>query len=87
MKIMKFIEPRPYAAPELAARKLLDLVRASIAESGQQHAYTGAVNTALLRAGGSVDEYTAGRKYAAAQKWFEIERSGTRIILLPDGAE
>jgi hypothetical protein len=51
------------------------------------YAYTGATNTAFLRAGGNVDEYTAGQKYAAAQKWLEVDRSGTRIVLLPDGAE
>ena len=84
---MKFKDERPYAEPEIAARKLLDLVRASIAESGQPHAYTGSVNSAFLKDGGSVDEYIAGRKYATDRKWFEIDRSGTRIMLLPDGAE
>ena len=84
---MKFTADRPFANPEAAARKLLDFVRASIAESRLPHAYTGAVNSAFLKVGGSVGEYTAGRNYAAAQKWFEIDSSGSRIILLPDGAE
>jgi hypothetical protein len=38
---MKFIEPRPFAEPHAAARKLLDIVRGSIADSGLRHAYTG----------------------------------------------
>ena len=84
---MKFVVDRPFADPEAAARKLLDLVRASIAASGLPHAYTGVTNSLFLRAGGTVDEYTAGRAFATAQKWFEIDRSGTRIMLLPDGAE
>lgn len=84
---MKYVTDRPFAEPEAAARKLLDIVRASIAESRLPHAYTGATNTAFLRAGGSVEEYTAGQNFGAAQKWLQIDRSGTRIALLPDGAE
>ena len=84
---MTFKEERPYAEPELAARKLLDLVRASIAKTGLPHAHIGSVNSAFLKDGGSVDEYIAGRKYATDRKWFEIDRSHTRIILLADGAE
>jgi len=38
-------------------------------------------------AGGSVQEYSAGVAYAASHALFKIERSGTRIELLPDGAE
>jgi hypothetical protein len=83
----KFIGDRPYADPEVAARKLLDIVRTLIEESGLPRTYTGVTNTAFLTAGGSPAEYTAGIKYAAAQKWFEVDRSGTRITLLPDGAE
>ena len=84
---MKYAADRPFASPEAAARKLLDIVRASIAESRLPYAYTGPTNTEFLRAGGSVLEYAAGIRHATAQKWFEVDRSGTRIALLPDGAE
>jgi hypothetical protein len=83
----KFIGDRPFADPEAAARKLLDIVRGFIEQSGLGRTYTGVTNRAFLEAGGSPAQYTAGVKYAAAQKWFEVDRSGTRITLLPDGAE
>jgi hypothetical protein len=73
---VKFTEDLPFADPEAAARKLLDIVRASIAQSGPPYACTGATDTDFLRAGGSVDEYSAGMKSAAAQKWLEINRFG-----------
>jgi hypothetical protein len=83
----KFIGDRPYADPEAAARKLLDIVRGFIEQSGLSRTYTGVTNRAFLDAGGSPAEYTAGVKYAAAKNWFEVDRSGTRITVLPDGAE
>ena len=52
-----------------------------------QYTYTGVTNTAFLRAGGDVAEYIAGRDYAVAQGWLEIDRSGTRVILLRAGAD
>jgi hypothetical protein len=84
---VKLTENRPFANPEAAARKLLDIVRGSIAPSGLRYAYTGATNTEFTRAGGSIDEYSVGMKHAVAQKWFEVDTSGTRIVLLADGAE
>ena len=84
---MKFAADRPFADPEAAARKLLDIVRGSIAKSGLTHAYVGATNGDFLKDGGSVAEYKVGRDYAFTQRWFEFDRSQTRIILLPDGAE
>ncbi|MEO6780995.1 MAG: hypothetical protein ABI407_07520 [Bradyrhizobium sp.] len=54
---MKFVGDRPFSDPDAAARKLLDIVRASIAESGLRFAYTGASNTAFAHAGGSVAEH------------------------------
>ena len=84
---MKFVSSRPYADPEAAARKLLDIVRASITASGLPHACSGATNTAFTQAGGSLQEYGASRDYAQAKLWFRIDRSGTRFELLPDGSE
>lgn len=84
---MKFIADRPFSDPDAAARKLLDIVRGSIAKSNLPYAYTGATNTDFTRAGGSVDEYSVGMKQAVALKLFEVDRSGTRVVLLADGAE
>jgi hypothetical protein len=84
---MKFAEDRPYADPEAAARRLLDIVRGSIVESELPYAYTGATNTMFTRAGGSIAEYSDGIAYATAQKWLKIDSSGTRITLLADGSE
>ena len=67
---MKYFSDRPFNDPEVAARKLLDLVRNSISTSGLPCAYTGAVNLAFTRAGGNGDEYVAGMQYATARKWF-----------------
>jgi hypothetical protein len=76
---------RPFADPAVAARKLLEIVRAKEIAVGQ-YTYTGVTNSAFVAAGGSVEEYSAGRKYATAQRWFEIDSSGTRIVLLQAGA-
>jgi hypothetical protein len=84
---MKLTQDRRYAKPEAAARLLLDIVRGSIVESDLTDAYTGATNSMFTRAGGSVAEYSAGMAYAETQKWLKVDRSGTRITLLADGAE
>ena len=70
---MKFITDRPFSHPDAAARKLLDIVRGSIEESGAPYAYTGETNSAVTRAGGSIAEYSIGMKHAAAQKWIDHE--------------
>jgi hypothetical protein len=49
--------------------------------------YTGATNAAFLQAGGDVAEYLAGRDHAIARGCFEVDRSGTRIVLLQVGAD
>jgi hypothetical protein len=63
----------------------LEIVRAKEIALGQ-YTYTGVTNSAFVAAGGSIEAYSAGRKYAIAQRWFEIDSSGTRIILLQAGA-
>jgi hypothetical protein len=78
---MKFADDRPYADPETAARKLLDIARMEIAESGPLHAYVDTTNAAFLRAGGSVAEYATMLSPCAGSN---SNRSQTRIELLPD---
>jgi hypothetical protein len=83
---MRYVTDRPFATPEAAARKLLEIVLAKDIDVGQ-FAYTGATNSAFLQAGGDVTEYIAGRDYTIALGWLEIDRFGTRIILLQAGAD
>ena len=83
---MKFREHRPFATPEAAARKLLELVLSKDIDVGQ-FAYVGATNDAFLQSGGSVAEYGAGRDFAVAQGWIAIDPSGSRFILLQPGAD
>jgi hypothetical protein len=83
---MRYVTDRPFATPEAAARKLLEIVLAKDIDVGQ-YAYTGATNNAFLQAGGDVTEYIAGRDFAVAQGWLEVDRLGTRIILLQPGAD
>jgi hypothetical protein len=75
----RFKEDPPYASPEAAARKLLGIVQAEVAESGLPYGYTGTWNWSFTRAGGTITEYAEGRKYGIAQGWFSIDDSGTRV--------
>ena len=53
---VELTQPAEAGQITVPARKLLDIVRASIAESGLRHAYNGATNTAFTQAGGSIEE-------------------------------
>ena len=80
--IARFKEDRPYASPEAAARKLLEIIRAEIAVSKLPYAYTGTWNSSFTREGGSIAEYAEGRDYDIAQGWLKIDESGTRVTPL-----
>lgn len=75
-----FVNNRPYAKPENAARKLLEIVLRTDIDVGQ-YTYTGITNLAFMREGGNAAEYGNGTAYASAHGWFEVDRSGTRIYL------
>jgi hypothetical protein len=81
---MKFVQDRPFANPEAAARKLLELVLQQDIDVGQ-FTNIGKINRAFLDTGGSVLEYVAGCGYAIDSQWFKIDPSGSRIILLDAG--
>jgi hypothetical protein len=78
--MVKFVESRPFANPESAARKLAEI--ADDLTCAQGWAYTGVTNTAFLRAGGNVAEYGVGITHGIAHGIFAIDTSGTRITVL-----
>jgi hypothetical protein len=82
---MKFVETRPYADPELAARKLIEI--ASTIEPVQNgRIYIELVNEPFLKAGGSPDEYRAGLDRALARGWLTRHESGTYVRFTEAGA-
>ena len=69
---MKFDEPRPYADPELAARKLIETASTiEPVQNGRIHIEL--VNAPFLKAGGSADEFHR----AIAKGWLVRHESGT----------
>jgi hypothetical protein len=65
---IKFVEPRLFADPDVAARKLVEI--ASTIEPGQDgRIYIELVNAPFLEAGGNAAEYWAGMDRAIAKGW------------------
>jgi hypothetical protein len=83
---MSFVNERPFAKPEAAAQKLLEIILRADIDVGQ-YTYTGITNSTFTREGGNVVEYSNGIAYAVTQRWFEVDRSGTRIFLLRAGID
>jgi hypothetical protein len=83
---MKFVEPSPFADPEKAARKLVEIANA--AEAVQDgRIYIELVNGAFLAAGGTPAEYRAGIERAIAKGWLWRHESGVYVKFTPAGAE
>jgi hypothetical protein len=82
---MKFAEPRPYADPDAAARKLVEI--ASTIEPVQDgRIFVELVNAPFLKAGGSAGEYQAGLDRAIAKGWLIRHESGTYVKFTEAGA-
>jgi hypothetical protein len=82
---MKFVEPRPFADPNVAARKLVEI--ASTIEPVQNgRIYIELVNAPFLKAGGSAGEYRAGLDRAIAKGWLIHHESGTYVRFTEAGA-
>jgi hypothetical protein len=83
---MKFAADRPFADPEKAARKLVEIANA--AEAVQDgRIFIELVNAAFLAAGGSPAEYRAGLERTIAQGWLWLHESGTYVKFTPAGAK
>jgi hypothetical protein len=85
---MKHTEARPYAVPEAAARKLLEL-SASV-QPINDRIHIEKINGPFLSKAGcntSGPEFGAGIRYAIEQRWLELHESGTYVRLLPQGRQ
>jgi hypothetical protein len=82
---MKFAEPRPYADPEKAARRLLEIANTiEPVQDGRIHIEK--INAPFLKEG-SPAEYGAGLAYAIDKGWLWKHESGTFVRFTPAGAE
>ena len=84
---MKFATDRPFADPEKAARKLLEIANAAEAvQDGRIHIEK--INGPFLfKEGGSPAEYGAGLELAIERGWLWKHKSGTYVKFTPAGAE
>ena len=84
---MKFAEPRLYAHPEKAARRIMEI--ASTVEPAQDgRIYIELINGPFLfKDKGSPAEYGAGMALAIERGWLVMHESGTYVRFTPAGAD
>jgi hypothetical protein len=84
---MKYSETRPYADPEKAARRIVEI--ASTVEPVQDgRIHIELINGPFLfKDKGSPAEYGAGMKLCIERGWLTMHESGTFVRFTPAGAE
>jgi hypothetical protein len=84
---MKYREERPYADPEAAARKLVDIANGVEAvQEGRTHIEK--INAPMLyREKAAPAEYRAGLDRAIANGWLVLHESGTYVKFTQAGAD
>ena len=81
----KFAADRPFADPDAAARKIVEI--ANDVEAVQDgRIYIERVNAPFLAAGGSGDDFRAGIERATALGWLWPHESGTYLRFTDSGA-
>jgi hypothetical protein len=83
---MKFKADRPFAVPEAAERKLLELANAVEADHAGRLSIE-IVNRQFRDAGGSYEEYGAAVKAAIAHGWITLHSSGAYLSFTQEGAD
>ncbi|MBR0741231.1 hypothetical protein JQ581_30300 [Bradyrhizobium liaoningense] len=84
---MKHTEPRPYAAPEAAARQIVQLC-ASTQPVQDGRIYIEKINAPFLfTLKGRGSEFGAGIAFAVEKGWLMVHESGTYVKLLPPGED
>jgi hypothetical protein len=82
---MKFKEDRPFATPEAAVRKLLEIANGIEADHAGRLAVE-AINKQFKDAGGSYAEYGAAMKAAIAHGYVTMHPSGGYVTFTQEGA-
>jgi hypothetical protein len=84
---MKYATSRPFADPEAAAHKLLEIANTTEAvQDGRIHIEK-IIGPFLTKEGGSPAEYVAGLALAIARGWLWKHESGTYVKFTPAGPE
>lgn len=82
---MKHVDQRPYADPEAAARKLVEIA-ASIEPVQDGRIHIEKINYPFLyKSKASGPEFGAGIKYAVEKGWLELHESGTYVRIIASG--
>jgi len=85
---MKHVEPRPFADPQITARKLLELAAGVEPVNGRIHIEK--INAPFLSKNGcnaTGAEFGAGIRYAVEKGWLELHESGTFVRLIKAEAQ
>ena len=81
----KFVADHPFADPDVAARKIVEI--ANDVEAVQDgRIYIERINAPFLAAGGSGDDFRAGTECAIALGWIWMHESGTHVKFTDAGA-
>jgi hypothetical protein len=81
----KFVAARPFADPDVAARKIVEI--ANDVEAVQDgRIYIERVNAPFLAVGGIGDDFRAGIERAIALGWLWLHESGTYVKFTDSGA-
>jgi hypothetical protein len=82
---MKFVESNPFADPQIAARKLIDIANATEPDHAGRLQVCD-INLAFLRAGGTPAEYVAALEASITLGWLNKHRSGAFLTFTQAGA-
>jgi hypothetical protein len=83
---MKYAGPRPYADPDAAARRLMEI--ANSIEAVQSVIHIEKINGPMLfKDGATPAEYWNGLQRAITMGWLKLHESGTFVTFTPAGAD
>ena len=83
---MKFVQPRPFADPEVAARKIIEIANGvEAAQDGRIHIEK-ISGRFLYQLKGTPAEYKAGLDRAISNGWLWLHDSGTYVKFTESGA-